>query len=107
MSSDGKIIFFLGAGASIPAGINGVVGLVDDYKKNLKTISESDFNIIDKITAMLSEWIAEQKLDRQVDIELVLETIERLENKEKDIILKFYDNGRFIFDDLKADHHLS
>ena len=71
------------------AGINGVVGLIDDYKRYLKSKSESDFHITDKITAKLSEWIEEEKQDRQVDIELVLETIERLESKEKDIILEF------------------
>jgi SIR2-like domain len=84
-----------------------VVGLVDDYKEYLKSERESDLNIVNKIAAKLSEWITEQKLNRQVDIELILETIERLENRQRDIILKFYDNGRFIFDDFKADRHLS
>jgi hypothetical protein len=93
----------LGAGASIPAGIKGVVGLVNDYKEYLRVKSESDLNIVNKITAKLQEWIAQQKLNRQVDIELVLEAIERLERREKDIILKFYDNRRFIFDDFKDD----
>ncbi len=80
-----------------------MVGLVNDYKEYLRVKSESDLNIVNKITAKLQEWIAQQKLNRQVDIELVLEAIERLERREKDIILKFYDNRRFIFDDFKDD----
>lgn len=73
----------------------------------MKSKSETDAKIIDKITAILAEWITDQNLNRQVDIELVLEAIERLETRQKDILLKFYENGRFIFDDFKTDHHLS
>jgi hypothetical protein len=101
------MILFFGAGASIPAGMNGVVGLVDEYKKDVKSKSETDFKIIDKITAKLADWIRDQNQNRHVDIELVLEAIERLEAREKDIILKFYENGSFIFDDFKTDRHLS
>jgi hypothetical protein len=62
------MVLFFGAGASIPAGMNGVVGLVDEYKKDVKSKSETDFKIIDKITAKLADWIRDQNQNRHVDI---------------------------------------
>lgn len=106
-ASSAKAIFFLGAGASIFAGAKGVVDLVDDFENSLKSKSESDFNVLEKIIVKLKEWITEQNLARQVDIELLLETVEKLENPQEDIILKFYNNKEFILNDFKADGSFS
>jgi hypothetical protein len=55
----------------------------------------------------LEEWIAEQEIHREVDTELLLDAIERLENAQNDILLKFYDNYNFILGDFERDKHLS
>lgn len=107
MDSPDKMIFFLGAGASVEAGGKGVVDLVFDFMNWLKPKSEPDFNVVEKIIAELDEWIAEQKIRRKVDIELLLDAIEKLENAQKDILLKFYDNKEFILSNFKGDKHLS
>jgi hypothetical protein len=39
--NDSKILFFFGAGASVPAGIKGVVGLAEDFRKWLEDTSKS------------------------------------------------------------------
>jgi hypothetical protein len=37
MYQEGKVLLFLGAGASIPAGLSGVIALVKDFTDWLKT----------------------------------------------------------------------
>lgn len=104
--SPDKIIFFLGAGASVDAGGKGVVDLVVDFKNWLRLRSEPDFKVVKQIITKLEEWIAEQEIHRNVDIELLLDAIEKLENAQKDVILKFYNNKNFILSDFKGDRHL-
>lgn len=72
-----KAIFFLGAGASIPAGVRGVVGLVEDFRRWLQQEGKSDYlDITDKIL----EVIAEKSRNRhngdkpQADLEQLLDT---------------------------------
>lgn len=105
--SQDKAIFFLGAGASVEAGAKGVVDLATEFKNRLKSKSESDFRVIEKIIAKLEEWIKEQEIHRTVDIELILDVLERLESAQKDVILEFYDNKEFILSGFKRDKHLS
>lgn len=64
MDSPDKIIFLLGAGASVDAGGKGVVDLVFDFMNWLKLKSEPDLNVVEGIIAKLNEWISEQKIRR-------------------------------------------
>ena len=54
-----ETMFFLGAGASVPAGINGVVGLVKDYKEWLAKDKCDDKRIVEQIENLLQEWLIE------------------------------------------------
>jgi hypothetical protein len=105
-----ETLFFFGAGASVPAGINDVKGLVNDFTEWLKSNSKTDESErIEKIIAILEKWLAEQKdtegqqINRKVDIELILETVEKLENANKDIFRKFFENEKSILSEFKSD----
>jgi len=81
-------IFFFGAGASVAAGVQTTFGLVDEFNKSL---SEKPIlsNLLNEILSIL------QSDNHQIDIEELLETIERLEKRDNDNILKFYDVKNF------------
>ncbi|MFZ0512481.1 MAG: hypothetical protein WAM14_12810, partial [Candidatus Nitrosopolaris sp.] len=103
-----KIMFFLGAGASVPADMKGVVELVNDYKEWPSSNDKlEDRKIVEEIEETLLKWLARQNIDRQVDIELVLETIERLENAKSDILLDFFADKKFKRSQFKENGSLS
>jgi SIR2-like domain len=94
-------MFFFGAGASVPADVSGVVGLVDDLKKWLQVYSKSDkLILINKIYDVL------RNRRTQVDIEFLLETVEKLEKQESEVLIDFYKGKKFILPTLH-DYHLS
>jgi hypothetical protein len=73
------VIFLLSTGASIPAQIGGVQSLVNKFLQELQEEDrKSYFETTNKIRTLLSEWKTDQN---QAVIEILLETIERLENK--------------------------
>ncbi len=85
------MVFFFGSGASIPAGISGVVGLVEDFKKWLEREGKQEhLDITEKILRVIQ---SSSRIDNNtVDIEKLLDITERLENADKDIFLDFYEN---------------
>jgi SIR2-like protein len=90
-------MLFLGAGASVRAGISEMGMLYRDYKSWLQSNSKTEeFKIVDEIETILKSWIKEKEIDIQIDIELLLETIERLENVDKDFVTAFYKNMEFV-----------
>ncbi|MPZ08254.1 MAG: hypothetical protein GEU26_17875 [Nitrososphaeraceae archaeon] len=81
-----EIMLFLGAGASLPAGITGVEGMVNKLIKDLQKISYGEYlKIVTEVTEFLRNWV-KGKEDKKVDIELLLETIEKMENINNDVI---------------------
>ena len=100
-------MFFLGAGASVPADMKGVVELVNDYKEWLSSNNNlEDRKIVEEIEETLQKWLARHNIDRQVDIEFVLETIERLENSKSDILLDFFADKKFKLSQFKENGSL-
>jgi hypothetical protein len=96
--SSSEVIFFLGAGASIPAGISGVECMVYKFLEKLKTeYGDSHFEIANDIFTLLSEWKKERN-EVVVDIELMLETIERLENRDLDVVPLFYNQKKKVLE---------
>ncbi len=83
------IAFFLGAGASIKAGVPDTFSFVADFigslKKELKEQVEQIVNIIE-------EWGQKQNPPKKVDIELLLEALQTLSNKEQEILIPFINN---------------
>ena len=88
--TNSEVIFFLGAGASVKAGVSDTFGMVDDFRKEISS-QPDNLQALDKILGILKQWKREQgDKEERVDIELLLETIERLENRDQDILLRFY-----------------
>lgn len=80
-------IFFLGAGASVNAGVNTTFGLVDQFDTHLTDQSLSE---------LLHEILSILRDDKHsVDIEELLQIIDRLEKRDKDNLIKFYNNQGF------------
>ncbi|MGC1930294.1 MAG: SIR2 family protein [Candidatus Nitrosopolaris sp.] len=91
---DPELIFLLGAGASIPARISGVQGMVNKFLQKLEgEHRNSYFETTNDIRTLLSEWKIDQK-EVVIDIELLLETIERLENRHLDVVPLFYNQKK-------------
>lgn len=99
-----ELVFFLGAGASIEAGIpdthkfiygkeneGGIQGFLEWLQENNK---ESELKILETILDTF-----QQRFDHPViDVELVLGTLNALNNKEKYDLVYFYDKGTFKFE---------
>ncbi len=88
-----EIIFVLGAGASVPAGISAIVKLVDDFKGWLIKARKKDYlDLTEKIIEIISTSTKNKNKRTKVDIERLLDLTERLEGAHKDLSLDFYEN---------------
>ena len=71
--NNSELIFFFGAGASIDAGLVGVIQLVDKFKEWLKSNSKIDqLDIIAEILSILQMWKKKRYDPSGIDIELPL-----------------------------------
>jgi hypothetical protein len=80
-----KIVFLLGAGASVHAGVPDTYKFVEFYIENIKDLDKK--NTIKTIVSKLKEWKGED-----IDIELLLESLIKLQNKHLEPLLQFYEN---------------
>jgi hypothetical protein len=95
---DPEVIFLLGAGASIPAGIGGVRHMANKFLLKLQEEHRNSyFETANEIRTLLSEWKIDQK-EVVIDIELLLETVERLENRHLDVLPLFYNQKKKVLD---------
>ena len=78
-------IFFLGSGSSIPAGIKGVVNLLEDFGDYIKKEPEVCV-IVEGLINMLNEWKSTNKVGRMIDLELLLELVEKILSLKFDVI---------------------
>ena len=77
-----EVLVFLGAGASIPAGIPSVDQMVDRLLKYLSNENDSEYcQILTEVVELIREWVKTKREDMMVDIELILEAVERIENR--------------------------
>jgi hypothetical protein len=87
-SKSSEVVFFLGAGASVKAGVPSTYSFVNEYIKSIKEPAKKDK--IKKIVKTLKQW----KKD-EIDIELLLETLTKLKDKDQEPLLQFYKDGNF------------
>lgn len=88
-----EIMFFLGAGASVPAGLKDVVTVIPDFLGWLKTEQVNYPNTLDcikEIITKMEDWYDTNQKGKRVDIETLLEIIERLESSFNDIVPEFF-----------------
>ena len=84
-----EVVLFLGAGASIKAGVPDTYSFVDKFRQS---VTNNDKKVVvDKIITLLEEWKGSK-----IDVELLLETLTKLDSKEQEPLLKFFEGGRFI-----------
>lgn len=89
MDEKTDIVFLLGAGASIKAGVPDTTRFVEDFKKYIESGEDRDKkSTIKKIIKILSKWGK-----RTVDIELLLEALTKLRDKKEEPLLQFYKNN--------------
>jgi hypothetical protein len=102
------VIFFLGAGASVKAGLKTMVQLTDYFQDywlkvrdpnpyHLKFVEELIKKIQDFRNYKVKNQLSNKETDNKVDIETLLETIERLEEYDDDIISAFVKNNNLIW----------
>ena len=87
-----KIVFFFGAGASVAAGVPDTYSFVTKYLESFDKTTQKK-KTIEKIIEILERW-----KDQKIDIELLLETLTKLDNKEEDPLQQFYLHGEYILD---------
>jgi hypothetical protein len=57
LSEEAKVAFFLGAGASIPAGLSSVVGLVSEFRNWLQSENKTNqLELTDRIISTIRNW---------------------------------------------------
>lgn len=89
-----EVVFFLGAGASVHAGVPDTFSFVKKYIEELHDPDKK--KTIKKIAEVL-----ENQSKQKVDIELLLETLTKLENRKTEPLLHFFniDDKNFILKD--------
>ena len=92
-----EVIFFLGAGASVKAGVPDTFNMVEAFRQKLVSSNPAHLVLLDKILEVLKEWKVEQKqADDKIDVELLLETLDKLEKRNQENLLRFYQGGKYI-----------
>jgi hypothetical protein len=90
-------LFFLGAGASVAAGVPATFELVDCFLEELKSRNEpKKLEFLKKLV----ETLEESELGQNgVDVELLLEALNQLESVSDCIPLKFFERGKCVLGD--------
>lgn len=83
-----EVVFFLGAGASVAAGVPDTYSFVKEYLDNLQGAKKK--RTIEEIIKTLKQWKG-----TEIDIELLLETLTKIRDKDLDPLLQFYSRDTF------------
>lgn len=89
------VIFLFGAGASVDAGIPDTYQFVEDFKDYIKKKELELFKQLVKILEIRENFNKRNLKKKQVDVEQLLDTLERLINKNKEPLLDFYKEKKF------------
>ncbi|RZD14218.1 MAG: hypothetical protein EVJ47_06000 [Candidatus Acidulodesulfobacterium ferriphilum] len=90
-----QIVFLLGAGASKEAGVPDTVEFVEDFKKHIENGNNSnDIQTVNKIIEILEKWKKAEtsNSEQKIDVELLLESLTKLNKKKDEPLLRFYKN---------------
>lgn len=69
-----RVAFFLGAGASVEAEVPDTAHLIKDF---VASLGPAELSAVSKFLDQLTEWTKDQQPSRPVDIELVMEALQR------------------------------
>jgi len=87
-----NIVFLLGAGASVKAGVPATYSFVSEFVSSLEGNAKE---VVVEIIDILRKW----KKD-EIDIELLLETMVKLNTKENEPLIQFYEGSNFKIKDI-------
>ncbi len=90
-------MFLLGAGASVEAGVPDTYDIVEQFRKDIV----DDANLretVGIIVTKLEEWLSTQQPDQRLDVELLLETLDRLRYRDQDVLLSFYKTSGYLLE---------
>lgn len=84
-----EVVFFFGAGASVPAGVPDTRSFVSQFTESILDTGKKA--TVEKIVKILKVWRGSD-----IDVELLLETLTKLRDKEQEPLLQFYEGGNFV-----------
>ncbi len=84
-----EVVFLLGAGGSVAAGVPDTYSFVREFIDNIDGHDKKE--TIEKIVQTLEAW-----KKSKIDIELLLETLVKLKDNKQEPLLQFYEGGNFI-----------
>jgi len=91
---DSDIVFFLGAGASVHAGVPHTFDFVEKFQQSEK-LTSPETKTVKEIETILKEWLEKTGKDPRVDIELLMETLDKLNRKNDEQLLHFFELKKF------------
>src|SRR5438094_5847362 len=97
-TQDPEVIFFLGAGASVKAGVPDTYKLVDGFREDIKSDTEVSATT-DRILDTLKQWkLQRDTTETRVDVELLLEALDKmkLESRQRELLLRFYKEPQYL-----------
>jgi hypothetical protein len=94
---DKNVVFFFGAGASVDADVPNTYQFVNDFEFYMREKDSELYKLLLKILE-IREQFNEQNFEtekKQVDVEQLLDTLNQLIERDKDVLLCFYDQKVF------------
>jgi hypothetical protein len=83
------VVFLLGAGASVAAEVPDTFAFVEQFQRSITAAKKRE--TINKIVATLKRW-----KPLATDVELLLETLTKLQTRDEEPLLKFIKGGKFM-----------
>ncbi len=93
-STPHPVLFFLGAGASVMAGVPATEEMVDRFLESLKANQLAD-RTLKEIVSRLRHWSKESEKRPITDIELLLQVLERLQRPYEDPLTLFFSKAKY------------
>lgn len=91
--SASDIVFFLGAGASVAAGIPAVGPMTEEFLEEIKRDKSPCRAALEEIMKRLKKALARENPPRKLDVELILQTVHRLIAHPEDELSEFFSDG--------------
>jgi len=95
-----EVVFLLGAGSSTAAGVPDTRKFVEEFLKYSGNSDKSKFDIVKKIVDILQKRQNKNtNMISTVDVELLLETLVKLEDRKQEQLLDFFETPKYLLDE--------
>ena len=105
IQTQSEIMFFLGAGASVPAGLKDVTSVIPDFQEWItkpENKCQDCSEAVNQIVLIMSNWYASNPNSKSVNIETLLEIVERLEGSFTDMLPDFFKDKTLKLDEVST-----